>query len=67
MSVFIKKNKLIGSGTYGTVIKATLKGTSQKRAIKIIPKKKVKNPERFKNEIEIMRKLVHYFNFSVIK
>lgn len=41
------------------MIKATLKGTGQKRAIKIIPKKNVKNPSRFKNEIEIMRKLDH--------
>lgn len=50
--------KLIGSGSYGTVIKATLKQTKIKRAIKIIPKNKVKNPERFKSEIDIMRKLV---------
>jgi len=29
------------------------------RAIKCIPKKKVKNPERFKAEIDIMRSLDH--------
>ena len=59
--------KLIGSGTYGTVIKATLKGSSQKRAIKLIPKNKVKNPERFKNEIDIMRKLVFKIKFFNVK
>ena len=49
---------MIGSGTYGNVIKATTKGGSIPRAIKIIPKSKVKNKQRFKNEIDIMIKLV---------
>jgi calcium-dependent protein kinase len=49
---------VLGSGTYGQVIKGKLKGTKTFRAIKIIPKNKVKNPDRFKREIEIMRNLV---------
>ena len=50
--------KMLGSGTYGAVFKATHKVTKDPRAIKAIAKAKVKNPESFKNEIEIMKKLV---------
>ena len=35
--------KAIGSGTYGIVTKATIKGASQIRAIKVIAKNKVTN------------------------
>ena len=41
------------------MIKATVKGGQAKRAIKIIKKSKVKNPERFKMEIDIMKELDH--------
>jgi calcium-dependent protein kinase len=51
--------KAIGTGSYGSVIKAFVKGTKIARAIKIIPKSRVKNPERFKMEIEIMKNLDH--------
>ncbi|KRX01612.1 Protein kinase-like domain [Pseudocohnilembus persalinus] len=51
--------KIVGSGTYGQVVKGKKKGTKQVRAIKIIPKKAVKNHERFKREIDIMRELDH--------
>jgi len=53
------KNKILGSGTYGEVIKAKKKGSKIVRAIKKIPKKHVKHPERFTREIEIMKKLDH--------
>lgn len=56
--------KVLGSGTYGSVIKATIKGSKQGRAVKIIPKSKVKNPEKFKKEIDILRTLV---SFTLIK
>jgi serine/threonine protein kinase len=49
---------MLGSGTYGAVFVATHKVTKEPRAIKAIAKSKVKNPETFKNEIEIMKKLV---------
>lgn len=50
---------MLGSGTYGAVFVATHKVTKEPRAIKAIAKSKVKNPETFKNEIEIMKKLDH--------
>jgi calcium-dependent protein kinase len=53
------KDKPVGSGTYGNVFKATTKDTTQARAIKVIPKVKVRNQDRFKTEIEIMRNLDH--------
>ncbi len=53
--------QLLGQGTYGQVVKAKLKGTKQYRAIKIIPKCKVRNPDRFKREIDIMCSLVRQF------
>ncbi|CAK88776.1 unnamed protein product (macronuclear) [Paramecium tetraurelia] len=55
----INLKKVIGSGTYGSVVKATLKGTKNQRAVKVIPKSKVKNPDRFKKEIDILRQLDH--------
>jgi len=56
---FRPEKDLLGQGTYGNVIKATTKDTTQPRAIKIIPKIKVRNQDRFKTEIEIMRNLDH--------
>ena len=52
-------NNELGKGSYGRVQLAKLKGTSVKRAIKIIEKAKVSNVERFKLEVEIMMKLDH--------
>jgi len=49
----------LGSGTYGKVIKAKNKHTKAIRAIKIIPKVKVKNHERFATEIDILKNLDH--------
>ncbi|KAL4463768.1 hypothetical protein ABPG72_022822 [Tetrahymena utriculariae] len=51
--------KILGSGTYGNVYKAKKKDSKIIRAVKQIPKSKVKNAERFKREIEIMRTLDH--------
>lgn len=50
---------MLGSGTYGSVYKAKKKDSRIVRAIKQIPKSKVKNAERFKSEIEIMGTLDH--------
>lgn len=51
---------MLGSGSYGDVIHANVKGCkSQLRAIKVIKKSKVKDPTRFKMEIDIMKELDH--------
>lgn len=49
----------LGRGTYGKVMKTHPKKSNCERAIKVIPKSKVSNFERFKSEVEIMKKLDH--------
>lgn len=53
-----EKNEL-GSGSYGKVIKSVHLKTGEVRAIKVIPKRKVKNKERFKSEVDILRSMNH--------
>lgn len=55
----------MGSGTYGNVIKAVHSNTKEVRAIKVIQKNKVRNKERFQLEIDIMRQLVRFSQFSL--
>ena len=50
--------KLIGSGNYGVVRKAVHKLSQQERAIKIIPKSKIRDLARFKGEVDILRTVV---------
>lgn len=54
----LTKNEL-GKGSYGTVTMGLIRGTSIKRAVKVIDKSKVSNVERFKLEVEIMMRLDH--------
>jgi len=54
----IDKKKL-GEGSYGTVSKATNKSTNAVRAVKSISKAQMKNLERFKQEIAIMKMMDH--------
>jgi len=56
---FRSDKDMLGSGTYGSVFRGVHKISKETRAIKAIAKNKVTNPESFKNEIEIMRKLDH--------
>ena len=51
----------MGSGAYGRVFKAKHKDLGFERAIKMIPKKLIASPDRFKREIEIMQNLVLNF------
>jgi len=54
----IDKKKL-GEGSYGSVSKAKNKSTGAVRAIKSIAKAQMKNLDRFKQEIEIMKMMDH--------
>jgi len=51
--------KKIGEGSYGTVSKCTSKSTGVTRAVKSISKSQMKNLERFKQEIAIMKIMDH--------
>lgn len=52
-----KKN--LGEGSYGAVYKGINKSTGQPRAVKSICKDQMKNLERFKSEINIMKMMDH--------
>jgi len=54
----IDKKKL-GEGSYGSVSKAKHKKTAQVRAVKTIGKAQMKNKERFKQEIAMMKDMDH--------
>jgi len=51
--------KKLGEGSYGTVCKGKNKATSQIRAIKSISKAQMKNLDRFKQEIALMKMMDH--------
>ncbi len=53
--------KPIGSGNFGIVKKAVHKVSKQERAIKIIPKSKIRDLTRFKSEVDILRTVVYLF------
>jgi calcium-dependent protein kinase len=55
----IDKNHVLGSGSFGVVHRVKHKVTKQVRACKIIPWSKIKNKQKFEEEIEILRKLDH--------
>eukprot|EP00408_Alexandrium_pacificum_P021554 CAMPEP_0171199366 /NCGR_PEP_ID=MMETSP0790-20130122/23427_1 /TAXON_ID=2925 /ORGANISM="Alexandrium catenella, Strain OF101" /LENGTH=585 /DNA_ID=CAMNT_0011664711 /DNA_START=16 /DNA_END=1774 /DNA_ORIENTATION=- len=54
----VEKAKL-GQGSYGSVSKCVNKSTSSARAVKTIKKAQMKNSERFKQEIAIMKRMDH--------
>lgn len=51
--------KKLGEGTYGSVSSAVNKSTKAERAVKTIAKNQMKNLERFKQEIAIMKMMDH--------
>jgi len=51
--------KKLGEGSYGSVCKAKNKNTGLRRAVKTISKAQMKNVERFKQEIAIMKMMDH--------
>lgn len=53
------EKKIIGEGSYGSVVRCQNKDTHQWRALKSINKKLVKNAEQFREEMAIMKLLDH--------
>jgi len=51
--------KMLGDGAYGQVFLATHKVTNQVRAIKKIPKNRIKHPDRMETEINVMKVADH--------
>lgn len=57
--VYLVHKKPLGTGAYGVVSLCKHKITGQERAVKKVAKKKIKNMERFQQEIEILQQLDH--------
>ena len=57
--VYTLEKDVLGTGSYGTVHKVTHLINNQTRACKKIPKKKIKNMERFETEVLILQTLDH--------
>jgi len=51
--------KKLGEGSYGSVFKAKNKGTGASRAVKSIAKELMKNQDKFRQEIQIMKMMDH--------
>lgn len=52
-------SQVLGEGSYGNVFRAKHRETGEVRAVKVISKAKIKNKDRFKMEIDILKKLDH--------
>jgi len=57
--VYSMEKRNIGTGSFGSVCRGSHKATKVLRAIKTIPKGKMRNTERFKKEIAIMKMMDH--------
>ncbi len=57
--VYKTAKKPLGTGAYGVVSLCVHKQTKQERAVKKVAKKKIKNMERFEQEIKILQMLDH--------
>lgn len=57
--VYQREKKTLGKGTYGEVTIGIHRDTNQKRAIKAIPRAKIKNWSRFQTEVKILQTLDH--------
>mmetsp|Transcript_13491 Transcript_13491/g.35657 ORF Transcript_13491/g.35657 Transcript_13491/m.35657 type:complete len:497 (-) Transcript_13491:494-1984(-) len=59
VDLYDMEKKKLGEGSYGSVCKAKSKGTGTIRAVKTISKAQMKNIDRFKQEIAIMKMMDH--------
>ena len=57
--VYKISEKNVGTGAFGVVSKCKHKLTGQIRAVKTVSKRKIKNMDRFKQEIIILQELDH--------
>ena len=55
----VDKNNVLGTGSYGVVHRVQHRVTKQVRACKTIPWRKIKNREKFDDEIKILQTLDH--------
>lgn len=53
------EKKTLGTGSYGSVSVGVSKDTKLARAVKTMPKKNIKNEQRFQEEIMLMKRLDH--------
>jgi calcium-dependent protein kinase len=53
------ETKALGTGTYGSVVKAVNKATKVTRACKAMARKNIKNESRFREEIRLMKEMDH--------
>ena len=52
--IYKVSKKALGTGAYGVVSSCIHRDTRQERAVKKVAKKKIKNMDRFKQEISIL-------------
>ena len=53
------KKAILGKGNFGLVLKAKNKETGVWRAVKVVKKSKLPDPDKFKSEFDILRQLDH--------
>ena len=51
------KKAILGKGNFGLVLKAKNKETGVWRAVKVVKKSKLPDPDKFKSEFDILRQL----------
>lgn len=57
--IYHVSKKALGEGSYGVVQTCVHKDTNQERAVKIVPKDKIKDMKTFQQEISILQELDH--------
>lgn len=64
----VENQQILGRGKFGCVLRASVKGNPKKyRAVKVITKAKIKNVEKFRREVDILKSIVIFENFKLTK